>query len=165
MIVTFTGSNRFLSNFYPSPITVRGLQCATVEHAYQMMKFVDPAHQALIVLQPTAAAAKREARKLPLRPDWVRNRLQVMGVLLRKKFLIPKLRQSLIATGTVQLIEGNYWNDTYWGVCRGVGSNYLGKLLMAVRAEIDDDEEQLAWVKLSEESLAHWADENPYDES
>lgn len=138
MIGTFTGLNRFLSNFYPSPITVRGLQCATVEHAYQMMKFADPTHQALIIMQPTAAAAKREARKLPIRPEWDRNRLQVMGVLLRKKFLIPELRVRLLATDPEQLVEGNYWDDTYWGVCRGVGSNYLGKLLMAIRAEIKE---------------------------
>jgi len=31
------------------------------------------------------------------------------------------------------LIEGNTWGDTYWGVCRGRGSNNLGKLLMKIR--------------------------------
>jgi predicted NAD-dependent protein-ADP-ribosyltransferase YbiA (DUF1768 family) len=33
----------------------------------------------------------------------------------------------------VELIEGNWWGDTYWGVCNGVGENHLGKLLMKIR--------------------------------
>ena len=35
-----------------------------------------------------------------------------------------------------ELIEGNTWNDTYWGVCNGVGKNTLGQLLMKIREEI-----------------------------
>lgn len=35
-----------------------------------------------------------------------------------------------------ELIEGNYWHDTYWGVCEGVGENHLGKLLMEIRNEL-----------------------------
>lgn len=26
-------------------------------------------------------------------------------------------------TGDAILIEGNYWNDTYWGKCNGEGQN------------------------------------------
>jgi hypothetical protein len=32
--------------------------------------------------------------------------------------------------------KGNTWNDTVWGICRGVGQNHLGRILMKVRAEI-----------------------------
>ena len=46
---------------------------------------------------------------------------------------IPELRTKLADTEDEELIEGNTWNDTYWGVCRGVGENHLGKLLMEVR--------------------------------
>lgn len=35
-----------------------------------------------------------------------------------------------------ELIEGNAWNDTFWGVCNGVGENWLGQLLMERRAEL-----------------------------
>lgn len=38
IIDSFTGEYRFLSNFYPSPITYAGLAAATVEHAYQAAK-------------------------------------------------------------------------------------------------------------------------------
>ena len=37
-------------------------------------------------------------------------------------------------TNNEELIEGNTWNDTYWGVCNGRGQNHLGKILMKVRS-------------------------------
>jgi len=43
------------------------------------------------------------------------------------------LREKLLSTGSVQLIEGNDWNDREWGVCNGTGKNKLGKILMRIR--------------------------------
>ena len=48
----------------------------------------------------------------------------------------PILRQKLINTQDMILIENNTWNDTFWGVCNGVGENHLGKILMEVREEL-----------------------------
>jgi predicted NAD-dependent protein-ADP-ribosyltransferase YbiA (DUF1768 family) len=59
-----------------------------------------------------------------------------MKQLLKLKFNNPDLQQKLIATYPEELIEGNYWHDTYWGVCEGVGENHLGKLLMEIRNEL-----------------------------
>jgi predicted NAD-dependent protein-ADP-ribosyltransferase YbiA (DUF1768 family) len=42
----------------------------------------------------------------------------------------------LLATDEADLVEGNHWNDTFWGVCRGVGQNWLGRILMDERASI-----------------------------
>ena len=58
---------------------------------------------------------------------------------LRIKFKNPELRSLLLATGNEELVEGNWWRDTYWGVCEGVGQNKLGKLLMQVREEVKND--------------------------
>lgn len=61
----------------------------------------------------------------------------VMLQLLRQKFLgDEELRRKLLRTGDAMLVEGNYWGDTYWGVCFGSGKNMLGKLLMQVREEL-----------------------------
>lgn len=73
---------------------------------------------------------------MSLRPDWEYIRVDVMTELVRKKFSQEPLRSQLIATGDAELIEGNWWNDTFWGVCNGVGENNLGKILMKVRDEI-----------------------------
>ena len=45
----------------------------------------------------------------------------------------PVLAKWLLNTGDAKLIEGNTWNDRYWGVCAGIGQNKLGKILMKVR--------------------------------
>lgn len=54
-------------------------------------------------------------------------------LLLLKFTTYPELAQKLLQTYPAVLIEGNYWKDTFWGVCDGVGANMLGKLLMKVR--------------------------------
>jgi len=45
------------------------------------------------------------------------------------------LRDQLLATGDAELVEGNTWGDTYWGVDSrsGKGENMLGKILMETR--------------------------------
>jgi predicted NAD-dependent protein-ADP-ribosyltransferase YbiA (DUF1768 family) len=60
-----------------------------------------------------------------------------MEDLVRLKFTThPDLCERLLTTGDAELIEGNSWNDTFWGVCRGKGRNELGKVLMKVRSEL-----------------------------
>jgi len=65
--------------------------------------------------------------------------LEIMYLLLGLKFADPTLRSWLLATGDAILEEGNSWGDTYWGVSRGYGENWLGILLMLVRGEIRGD--------------------------
>jgi predicted NAD-dependent protein-ADP-ribosyltransferase YbiA (DUF1768 family) len=59
-----------------------------------------------------------------------------METLLRQKFAHPELRAKLKETNDAELVEGNWWGDRFWGVCRGEGENHLGKLLMKIRAEL-----------------------------
>ena len=46
------------------------------------------------------------------------------------------MSNKLLGTGDTYLEEGNTWNDTFWGVCNGVGENNLGRILMEVREEL-----------------------------
>ena len=59
-----------------------------------------------------------------------------MRSVLLAKFAVPELRDALLATGDVELVEVNTWGDTYWGVCRGRGRNQLGRTLMRIREDI-----------------------------
>lgn len=122
------GVHLFLSNFYQHGNW-------TVEHHYQAAKTDDPEWAAKILNAPTPGQAKRLGRKAPMRPTWESEKVAVMLALLRVKFLWPDLEQALLATGDAVLIEGNTWNDTFWGVCNGRGQNHLGRLLMQVREE------------------------------
>lgn len=123
------GDNSFLSNFHEH-------DGWTVEHRYQAAKTDIAAEVAAILGADTPNAAKKLGRKATIRCTWEFEKVAVMLVLLRIKFSIPSLRQNLLDTGDAELIEGNWWGDTFWGQVEGKGMNMLGKLLMQVRAEI-----------------------------
>ena len=139
MINKFEGDYAFLSNFYYSPFIYRGRQYPTVEHFFQAHKAKTEEDFIMILLEATPGGAKRAGRKVNLREDWEEVKDSLMLEALRAKFSIQGLREKLLATGNEELIEGNHWNDTYWGVCNGIGKNMLGKLLMQVREEIKND--------------------------
>lgn len=142
VISEFRGVNRFLSNFWMSPVFYDGIAYPSVEHAYQAAKAALPAVRLQIAQLKTPGEAKRFGRNCLLRPDWESVKLDIMKELLILKFQQPQLREQLIATGNTQLIEGNTWHDQYWGRCsckmhaQTRGLNWLGVLLMDVRYEL-----------------------------
>lgn len=137
MINSFTDSNRFLSNFWTCAIVFEGMSYKSVEHAYQASKTLDPVKRQVMQRLATATQAKRYGKQLELRHDWNDVRLGIMGYLVYQKFSTNhQLKHMLLATGDQQLVEGNHWGDTFWGVCKGKGANHLGKILMKVRDEI-----------------------------
>ena len=136
MINSFEKEYSFLSNFYDSPIVEDGITYPTNEHYFQAMKTLDLKKRKEIAACDTPGKAKQMGRKVFLRPDWEDVKIDVMETGLRKKFSNPDLAKKLVATGNEELVEGNWWNDTFWGVCEGVGENHLGKLLMKIRAEL-----------------------------
>jgi N-glycosidase YbiA len=113
----------------------------TVEHAYQASKVKHPAVKASIRDCPTPAEAKDffEVNKIETDKGWtIEKKLGIMEELLRIKFggKDPFLTRALLDTGGLELIEENNWDDHFWGVCNTTGENYLGKLLMKIRAEL-----------------------------
>ena len=133
-ITSFSGEHEFLSNFCSSPITVDGIEFPTVEHAFQAAKTFDLTEKHQVAMQTTPGKAKRLGRKVTLRPHWNEIRAEVMEALVHQKFFEhPDLAAKLLATGDDELVEGNTWNDTFYGVCRGKGQNRLGQILMKVR--------------------------------
>lgn len=107
-----------------------------MEHAFQASKTVDFKKRREIAALSSPGEAKRAGKELPLRSDWEEVKLTVMEALLRQKFSFEPFRSRLFDTGSAELIEGNQWGDTFWGVCRCSGENHLGSLLMMIRAEI-----------------------------
>ena len=132
-IDSFSGEYDFLSNFSPAEVCWAGDSYPTVEHAYQAAKSNDPQVRERFAFLKTPGEAKREGRKIAIRDDWESIKINVMRNLLIQKFSDPVLLAKLKATAPHELIEGNWWNDTFWGVCRGIGKNNLGKLLMEIR--------------------------------
>lgn len=135
-IDSFTGEYRFLSNFFPTEVTYQGDIYNSVEQAYQASKTNDLGERARIRGEKSPGKAKRLGRRVTLRPDWEQVKLQVMHELVLQKFQDKVLRAELLTTGDLELIENNWWNDYFWGVCRGTGENHLGKILMKVRDQL-----------------------------
>ena len=136
-IESFRGQYNFLSNFYPCEVEYDGLTYPSVEHAYQSAKTLDMSQRRRIAAEPTPAAAKAAGESLRYRPDWERVKYQVMLDCVRYKFSHhPELARLLLNTGDAYLEEGNTWHDRIWGVYQGKGTNWLGEVLMQVRAEL-----------------------------
>jgi len=137
-VVSFDGEHEFLSNFYPCEVFYAGRLWATSEHAYQAAKFASDVDKDIIAQCRTPGRAKLAAEKMKprIRPEWDDLlKLEVMEDILHIKFHYPAMRKKLHATGKVELIEGNTWRDTFWGVCNGTGHNWLGNILMVIRSK------------------------------
>lgn len=150
----FSGRWHFLSNFYPCDIFHEGIHYPSVEHFYVAMKFNDEQLidgkyyttgdlRELISKIDSPGKVKKIGKKIKLRKDWKSKKLNFMNWAIREKFKDPKLSELLISTGDLEIIEGNYWGDTYWGVCDGQGENNLGKILMKVRDELNGNRKGL----------------------
>lgn len=136
-ITSFKNEYSFLSNFYPSPIFYEGNKYPSVENAYQASKCKYPLDKVKF-FSCTSTKAKQYGKKLKIRDDWDSIKLTVMEELVRLKFQIPLFKELLLNTRFESLIEGNWWGDTFWGVCKGVGENHLGRIIMKVRTELQD---------------------------
>ena len=77
--------------------------------------------------------------------DWDERRVDTMTRLLIQKFQDPKLARQILETGDKILIEGNDWEDTFWGVNKNSrkGRNILGRLLMNIREKLRTGELKL----------------------
>jgi len=136
-IYSFRDKYFFLSNFYAVPVKYKGIVFPTAEHAYQAAKAKGNDYlREQIAACETPGKAKRAGRDVPLPANWEKIKVPIMLEILRVKFQYQGLAVLLIETGDARLVEGNDWGDTFWGVYKKHGSNWLGRLLMQVRDEL-----------------------------
>lgn len=135
-IKEFRNENYFLSNMYIAPVVFEGQTFSCVESAFQAAKCIQPEDREPFTTLD-GYKAKKAGRRVNLRPDWKAVKLDIMYQCVTDKFTRnADLKEKLLATGDAELIEGNTWNDTFWGVCNGKGENHLGKILMHVRSKL-----------------------------
>lgn len=139
-IKVFRGDYFFLSNFYKCEVTYKGVTFLNTEAAFQGQKDLS---RTLEFKDLTPGSARKLGKTVNLRSDWEKVKLRIMEEILRCKFdQNNDLKEKLINTGDRLLIETNNWNDTYWGVCKDKGQNNLGKLLMKLRQEYQDEKKE-----------------------
>ena len=139
-IDSFSGQYHWLSNFSSHGFYISGVWFKTNEHFYQAMKTLNEKERQEIIECESPNCAKRLGKTCTIRPEWDKIKIEIMWVGLRNKFdQNPELKRYLLETGDVELIEGNWWNDRFWGVCKGEGHNHLGKLLMKLRESVKNE--------------------------
>ena len=146
IISSFRGEHGFLSNFYSAQVIVDGITYQNAEAAFQAQKTTDRSLQEKFS-NLDARAAKRFGRRIQLRPDWNDYRLDAMKLVVKNKFFQnPDLKEQLLSTGDAVLVEGNDWNDRFWGVdiYTMEGQNHLGNILMDIRNEFAEYEREQA---------------------
>lgn len=128
----------FLSNFYNCKIIYKWITYNNAEAAYQAQKCPE---RALEFCNLTGAQAKKLGRLVEMAHDFEDKKLDIMKEIVTEKFCQNSdLMEKLLATDELYIEEGNWWGDTFWGVCTNkkmdhVGENNLGKILMEIRSK------------------------------
>lgn len=157
MINQFRGEHFFLSNMYvvDKPLlTPDKIYVPTSEHFYMAARFKDKKDRIAIAqvradddddrVFADGLAAKNLAHGFieEGRPHFSSpyERVQFMHRAIFTKFVTnPNLARKLLNTGDQKLVEGNSWDDRFWGVSPaegGTGNNYLGIVLMNMRQKL-----------------------------
>jgi N-glycosidase YbiA len=127
------------SNFAAFPFTLDGKQWPTSEHYFQAQKFKDETYREKIrkANSPMIAARLGRSRKVPIRREWESVKVQVMRSAVSAKIAAHnELQKLLLSTGDEKLIEAADGDD-FWGCgASGHGQNWLGRILMEVRASL-----------------------------
>jgi N-glycosidase YbiA len=149
------------SNLLRREVVVASRPFPTVEHAYQFLKPRDPRVRDWLMAAPAPSLLAIAAHVLPsnepdptmvmgrtadallgfhTRPGWSRLRYPWMLQCLRAKFTQhDDLRALLSSTGEALIVEAGRIDDDAgrrWGIVNGRGANYLGRMLMRLRAEL-----------------------------
>lgn len=142
MINHFRKEYAFLSNFTAVNIEYDKVIYPSVENFYVAMKTLDDEIRVQIS-KMSASEAKKFGKAMKIRPDWDKVKLDVMCWGLCEKFKQEPFKSKLLATKNENIVEGNYWGDTFWGVDLkqnpNVGENYLGRILMKVREVLKNE--------------------------
>ncbi len=143
-IFGFQKNHRWLSNMWPVEFEVNGIKFGSSENAYQASKYGGQRAVIEKIAKMPAFESKAFAKDRAnpwTTEDFENRKLKFMKLFLMKKFENPCLRQKLLNTGNVYIEETNTWGDDFWGCCpQGVGRNYLGKLIMEVRDQFQQEE-------------------------
>lgn len=140
-IFGFFGHYRFLSNMWPQEVLYETDWYPSNENAYQAAKF-RKSHRSLF-LTCTPQEAKRlgqdQAGRMYSNSEWGWVKIPIMAELSLCKFSYHSdMKAEILATDKAVLVEGNWWNDTFWGVYvddqgNETGDNNLGKIHMRTR--------------------------------
>lgn len=117
-----------------------------VEGTFQAAKHEGHPWRQLILNKMSPGQSKRFGRLWELSREellaWDRRKWYVMSELISLKLYYPEFCRWLAATGTMKIVEFNWWHDNYWGDCQCIkcfrkgANNHLGQILMKQREQL-----------------------------
>lgn len=131
------------SNLYRRAVWFEGTGHPTAEHAYQAGKARKPEVRDWLMAAPSPSLLAMAAHGLfswDVAPGWSAGRYDRMRRVVTAKFRqSPDLADVLLSTGRVRIVESATADNEVnrrWGEVNGKGANWLGLILMEVRAEL-----------------------------
>jgi hypothetical protein len=120
-----------------------GAEWPSAEHYYQGMKFEQAELRELLRTADHPETAKKlaDSNKKRVRRDWqkIREVMMTRAVYIKCR-THDSVAQTLLATGDQLIVESSQY-DYYWGCGRdGRGNNTFGKVLMAVRDKLKEEQ-------------------------
>lgn len=153
-IIKFDGDERWLSNMVTTqPFEYEGIVYHSTENAYQASKCIDESEK-IYISQLTSYDSKKYHKNIirkiginvyknkVLNPSFEQRKIDIMYDVNCLKYKQHKYKTLLLSTGNMDIIEGNTWNDQFWGMSLDndfniiKGHNNLGKVLMRIRTEL-----------------------------
>lgn len=135
-----------LSNSYVHKFTYKGKKFSTVWHCFYYRKFKKTDKEwaekirnteTIMQVQMMAEFKKGDHKS---DPNWNDKQELEMDKIVRKKFEHKTLIESLMKTDDKILGEDS--NDMLWGYAKGKGKNVVGKILMNIRKEQDQEDSE-----------------------
>ena len=156
------------SNLYRSGIVVRGRTFRSAEDAYQSLKPRKSKVREWLLAAPSPRLTATTAHGLTRYdrfPGWGKLRYPWMIECLRAKYTQNQdCLDLLLGTASARLVECGLEDNAVnrrWGEVDGVGENLLGRMLMAVRADVGGaayaDLELDGLLEAGSELLGYWA--------
>jgi ribA/ribD-fused uncharacterized protein len=129
------------SNLYRRPVVFEGREYPTSEHAYQAGKPRKPEVRDWLMAAPSPSLLAMAAHGLypwDVAPGWSKGRRDRMRRVVEAKFRQhADLAEVLLSTGEARIVEAATVDNEVnrrCGEVNGVGQNWLGEILMEVRA-------------------------------
>ncbi|PHJ25812.1 fha domain-containing protein [Cystoisospora suis] len=143
-IDSFTGDFRFLSLDFPSTIFFQGRFFPSARHALLASRYPKSVDELSTI--EDVKTLKKVSKEKEEDPGWKRLRLKWLEQIQRDKFRRhADLREKLKNTGGRELVWLNS-GDSYFGQVGNRGQNHLGRILMEIRDNINEDTELESWI-------------------
>lgn len=149
-ITDFRAQYEFLSNNFISPVFYEGILYPSVTHAFHAARSNDITTRKAIVNAENFESVLRIATRIEDHESWPNVKLQIMEKLIRDKFRrSSELLKKLQATGNREIVN-TYYEETksnlFWGSVDSKGQNHIGRILMTIRKDIEENMELFQWL-------------------